>query len=65
MARFHELMEGLRAEYEGLYMEWALYKQQREDYDQKVLGDFGALQKALGDLERAHLRMKQEYIKDY
>ncbi len=70
--RIPELLEALRAEYEALQQEFNFVKHQREDLDSKctqkyvyefliaVVNDIGLVQKILFDLERTHIRMKQQ-----
>lgn len=75
VARIPELLEALRAEYEGIQQEFNYLKHQREDVDSKritifpnnlfylvVVHDITMIQKILYDLEKNHLRMKQQYV---
>lgn len=62
--RYLELLEMLRGEYENLHHEVSMGKIHREDAENKFhaqLVDLNVIQKALYELERAHMKMKQHY----
>lgn len=62
--RYLELLEMLKGEYENLYHEVSMGKIHREDAENKFhaqLVDLNVIQKALYELERAHMKMKQHY----
>jgi len=58
--RIPEMLEALRAEYEALQQECNYLRHHRDDFDGKV-HDIGLIQKVVFDLEKSHLRIKQQY----
>mmetsp|Transcript_51813 Transcript_51813/g.135156 ORF Transcript_51813/g.135156 Transcript_51813/m.135156 type:complete len:581 (+) Transcript_51813:128-1870(+) len=62
--RLSEVLDNLKTEFEQLNNEAGLYKAQRDENERKLdaqLTELSLLQQSLGELERTHLKIKQNY----